>query len=121
MYLHQIAKKVVTEHQGVLPNNTDILATFPGLGKATAASICAFAYNSPTVFIETNIRAVFIYFSSPAPKKFMTKKLSHLLHSRLTKNTTRDWYTHLWIMVCFLKKQTPIQAEKVRSSGAIKV
>ena len=34
----------------------------PGIGKATAGSIRAFAWNEPEIFIETNIRRVFIHF-----------------------------------------------------------
>lgn len=34
----------------------------PGVGPYTAAAIEAFAHNKPTVFIETNIRTVFIHY-----------------------------------------------------------
>jgi A/G-specific adenine glycosylase len=112
MYLHQIAKKVVTEHQGVLPNNTDILATFPGLGKATAASICAFAYNSPTVFIETNIRAVFIYFFFPGAEKVHDKEIEPLVAQSLDKEHARDWYYALMDYGVFLKKTTTNPSRK---------
>ena len=35
MALHSIAKKVVAEFDGKLPNNPEILVTFPGIGPAT--------------------------------------------------------------------------------------
>ena len=60
--LQKTAQIVMLEHNGILPQNPEILKTFPGIGKATAASICAFAFNMPTVFIETNIRSVYIHF-----------------------------------------------------------
>lgn len=106
MYLHQIAKKVVGEHQGILPNDTDILVTFPGLGKATAASICAFAYNSPTVFIETNIRAVFIYFFFSGADKVHDREIEPLVAQTLDKDHARDWYYALMDYGVFLKKTT---------------
>ena len=60
--LQKCARRVVEEYGGALPQDPEILATFPGIGRATAASICAFAFNMPVVFIETNIRRVFIHF-----------------------------------------------------------
>ena len=60
--LQKCARRVVEEYDGILPQDPEILATFPGIGRATAASICAFAFNMPVVFIETNIRRVFIHF-----------------------------------------------------------
>ena len=60
--LQKCARRVVEEFDGILPQDPEILATFPGIGRATAASICAFAFNMPVVFIETNIRRVFIHY-----------------------------------------------------------
>ena len=60
--LQKCAIRVMNEYDGVLPADVDILATFPGIGRATASSIAAFAFNMPVVFIETNIRRVFIHF-----------------------------------------------------------
>ncbi len=76
--LQKIAQKVVDEYNGILPNDPSVLQTFPGLGPATAASICAFAFNAPTVFIETNIRAVYIYSFFIIVLKFQIKSLFHL-------------------------------------------
>ena len=64
-YLHDLAKRVTAEHGGSVPDDPGALVKLPGIGKATAASIGAFAFNRPTLFIETNIRAVFIPFFLP--------------------------------------------------------
>ncbi|MFZ5954223.1 MAG: A/G-specific adenine glycosylase [Candidatus Dependentiae bacterium] len=107
MYLHQIAKKVLYEFNGILPNDPDILVTFPGLGKATAASICAFAFNTPTVFIETNIRAVFIYFFFADTKdKVHDKDIEPLVSQTVDKDHARDWYYALMDYGVHLKKTT---------------
>jgi A/G-specific adenine glycosylase len=37
------------------------LRKLPGIGPNTAGSIATFAFNIPSVFIETNIRRVFLY------------------------------------------------------------
>ena len=60
--LQKCAIRVMNEYNGILPADVDLLATFPGIGRATASSIAAFAFNLPVVFIETNIRRVFIHF-----------------------------------------------------------
>lgn len=59
--LKQIAQRVMKEFYGKLPPSAETLMTFPGIGRATASSITAFAFYEPTVFIETNIRRVFIH------------------------------------------------------------
>ena len=60
-WIHEIAKKVNNEYDGVIPKGIEELEKFPGIGKTTARSIAAFAFNIPTVFLETNIRTVLIY------------------------------------------------------------
>ena len=60
-YLRQIAQEVITRWNGIVPDDPVVLQTLPGIGVATAGSIVAFAYNLPVVFIETNIRRVFIH------------------------------------------------------------
>ena len=59
--LSQISRKVMDDFHGVLPSSVDTLMTFPGIGHATASAIAAFAFLTPAVFIETNIRRVYIH------------------------------------------------------------
>lgn len=60
-FLHETARRVVDEHGGRIPKDVGVLQTFPGIGVNTAGSISCFAYNTPVVFIETNIRRAMIY------------------------------------------------------------
>lgn len=60
--LKRIAEIVIKRYDGILPSTVKILMTFPGIGRYTASAINAFAFNKPTVIIETNIRSVFIHF-----------------------------------------------------------
>jgi A/G-specific adenine glycosylase len=41
---------------------TEFLESLPGVGPYTARAIATFAYNRPEIFIETNIRTVFIHY-----------------------------------------------------------
>ena len=60
-YLHQTAKIVTEQYGGKFPKNLTS-TKLPGVGPYTARAVMAFAYNSPEVFIETNIRTVFTHF-----------------------------------------------------------
>lgn len=56
--LHETAKAVVTEHNGVLPADPELLLQLPGIGEYTAAAVSSFAFGIPEVVIDTNIRRV---------------------------------------------------------------
>lgn len=91
--LHKIAQKVVEEFGGVLPNDPQVLETFPGIGPYTAGAICAFAFNKPTIFIETNIRAVFIQtFFANTEEKIADTTLLSLIQKTLDRTNPRRWY-----------------------------
>lgn len=111
-YLHQVAQKVVNEHGGILPNNPYLLKTFPGIGPATAASICAFAFNTPTVFIETNIRTVFIHFFFAQQTQIKDSQLMPLIEQALYVPDPRSWYYALMDYGVMLKKNLPNPSRK---------
>lgn len=92
LYLQKIALKIVNEHGGVLPDDPVVLETFPGIGHATARSVTTFAYNIPTVFIETNIRRVYIHFFFETSKTVSDKELFPLVESTLDRVAPREWY-----------------------------
>lgn len=102
--LQSTAQKVVSEYQGILPNSPEILITFPGIGKATASSICAFAFNKPTLFIETNIRAVFIHFFFNGYDKIKDAEIFPLVEATVDQNNPREWYYALMDYGVMLKK-----------------
>jgi len=106
--LHAIAKKTVHEFNGKLPADQDILQTFPGIGKATAASICSFAFNMPVVFIETNIRSLFIhFFFRDVAEKIKDSMLMPLVTQTLDTHNSRMWYYALTDYGVALKKAYP--------------
>jgi len=107
-YISQIAQKVVTEHKGLIPKDILELEQLSGIGKATARSIAAFAWNEPVVFIETNIRRVFIYSFFKNKKKISDKDLIQLIEQTLPNKKIRDWYYALMDYGAFLKtKENP--------------
>ncbi|MBY0353043.1 hypothetical protein K2W90_01610 [Candidatus Babeliales bacterium] len=102
--LQKIAHNLVTNFDGQLPNCPQTLATLPGIGKATAASICAFAHNTPTTFIETNIRTVFIYFFYRTKIDISDKELMPLIEKTVDTSNPRHWYYALMDYGVMLKK-----------------
>lgn len=104
-YLHQIATLIVAEHNGIIPADPIVLQTFPGLGAATASSICAFAFNMPTIFIETNIRTVFIHSFFQGQSEVKDKDLMPLIAATVDQNNAREWYYALMDYGVYLKSQ----------------
>jgi A/G-specific adenine glycosylase len=102
--LQKCAVKVITEYNGLLPADCDILATFPGIGSATASSIGAFAFNMPVVFIETNIRRVFIHFFFPHSATVRDAEILPLVKETLYRANPRIWYWALMDLGSALKK-----------------
>ncbi len=105
LYLHQIAQKIVAEYGGILPNDVAILKTFKGLGHATASSIVAFAFDQPTVFIETNIRSVFLHVFFKNEENVPDNFIEPLVELTLKKDTPREWYYALMDYGVYLKKK----------------
>ncbi len=104
-YLHEMAKIVVEKYNGILPQEPKILETFHGIGAATAASICAFAFNMPTVFIETNIRAVFIHHFFSSKSDVTDKEIMPLVQETVDHDNPREWYYALMDYGVWLKSQ----------------
>jgi|WetSurMetagenome_2_1015567.scaffolds.fasta_scaffold01355_10 A/G-specific adenine glycosylase len=102
--LKKIARAVVSRHGGKLPRSPEELAKLPGIGYATASSICAFAFDMPVVFIETNIRTVFIHFFFKKRKTVSDDELLPLVGRCLSKRNPRVWYWALMDYGAMLKK-----------------
>ncbi|MFA7694811.1 MAG: A/G-specific adenine glycosylase [Methanoregula sp.] len=102
--LKKCAEIIVNEYGGNVPRDPAILATFPGIGPATASSICAFAFNLPVIFIETNIRRVFIHFFFPGADAVTDAEILSLVERALDRENPRAWYWALMDLGTELKK-----------------
>ena len=58
-FLWQAAQRVV--EWGAFPHTVADLMRLPGVGANTAGAIAAYVFNQPAVFVETNIRSVYMY------------------------------------------------------------
>ena len=105
--LKKIAQIVTRNFDGTIPPFPDTLQTFPCVGKATASAICAFAFNKPVVFIETNIRSVFIHFFFRDIPVIGDTEIFPLIEETLDLENPREWYFALMDYGAMLKKIKP--------------
>ncbi len=73
--LHECAKVITNELDGVIPNDETQLRKLPGIGEYTAAAIVAFAFNGRSLVLDINIRRLFsrLYRGEESPTTAPTK------------------------------------------------
>src|SRR6185437_12059709 len=64
----------------------------PGIGKATAGSLRAFIWDEPEIFIETNIRRIYIHFFLHEKKQVTDEEITRYIRRTLPQNNFREWY-----------------------------
>ncbi|MGD1003584.1 MAG: A/G-specific adenine glycosylase [Minisyncoccia bacterium] len=92
MFLKRSAEIVVARHAGRLPRERAVLEQLPGVGKGTSGSLMAFAFNKPEIFIETNIRRVFIYFFFLKRRNVTDVELTRYIERSVDRKNPREWY-----------------------------
>jgi len=105
--LKKIAEIMVDNYNGIFPENYRELVNLPGIGKTTACEIVTFAFNKETVFIETNIRTVFIFFFFRENSYVRDTELYPLVEKTLDRKNPREWYYALMDYGVLLKKKYP--------------
>jgi A/G-specific adenine glycosylase len=103
-FLKEGARIICMEHGGNVPDTPAELARLPGVGVYTAGAIACFAYNYPSVFIETNIRAALLHFFFRDEAAVTDKALAPLLEEMLDRENPRQWYWALMDYGAALKK-----------------
>lgn len=104
LWLKKAAEIIVKQYGGQLPKTISELDALPGIGYATACSISAFAFNTPVVFIETNIRTVFLHHFFAGQHDVPDSKIFPLVNGTLDKENPRKWYSALMDYGTMLKK-----------------
>lgn len=102
-YLHELAKAVVA--RGGLPDTLEELVKLPGIGKNTAGAILAYAFDQPVVYIETNIRTVYLHHYFADRFDVDDKELLPIIERTLDRDEPRAWYSALMDYGTYLKKQ----------------
>ncbi|MBL4587854.1 hypothetical protein JKY79_00760 [Candidatus Babeliales bacterium] len=104
-FLWLASQIVVEQWQGTISDDPDRLVTLPGVGKNSAGSIVAFAYNKPTIFLETNVRAVLIHYFFSDRDDVHDKELLPILNELVDRERARDFYYALMDLGVWLKKK----------------
>lgn len=104
-FLQEACKAVVSELSGKFPSGPLELEKLPGIGPYTARAVSTFAFGLPNVFIETNIRSVFIFFFFADCAEVSDKEILALVAQTLDANNPRDWYYALMDYGADLKKK----------------
>lgn len=127
--LKRAAEMVVEEHGGIFPRGARELQALPGIGPATAQGIRSFAFDLPGVYLETNVRTVFLHHFFPDAPAVPDKELVPLIHETCPQapvnvgdatgtatgfvepqdasDTPRSWYYALLDYGAYLKKILP--------------
>jgi A/G-specific adenine glycosylase len=116
--LHRAASAVVERYAGVFPHALDELLSLPGVGPSTAAGIRAFAFNEPGVYLETNVRAVFIHELFADDAIVSDKELEPLVRAACPAGDgadVRGWYYALLDYGAFLKHAFPNPTRRAKA------
>lgn len=105
-YLQSACRQVVQEFGGVFPSTAKELQRLKGVGAYTSGAVAAFAFNRPEVFIETNIRSVYLFLFYPDQEKVSDAQLMPLIQATVYHQDPRRWYYALMDYGAALKKST---------------
>jgi len=101
--LRDAARTTLEKHHGRIPRELNELAALPGVGPATASAVLVFSFDLPIVFIETNIRRVFIHFFFPNAEGVTDAEILPLVRLTLDRKNPREWYYALMDYGAFLR------------------
>ncbi|MFZ5906639.1 MAG: A/G-specific adenine glycosylase [Nitrospirota bacterium] len=99
------AAAVLEKYGGRLPELPEELARLPGVGRYTSAAISVFAFGRQAVFIETNIRRVFLHCFFHGRENVRDAEILTLIEKTMDRENPREWYYALMDFGVMLKKQ----------------
>ena len=119
-FLHLAAKQLV--EQGGFPQEHAGLIRLPGVGPNTAGAIMAYAFDQPALFIETNVRAVYIHHFFSDHDTVDDKDIRKLLEQTIDREHPREFYWALMDYGSWLKSQgvTPGRSRHYKKQPPLK-
>lgn len=102
--LKRAAEQCSSQFAGCLPDTASELEKLPGIGPATAAGVVAFAYNKPALYLETNVRAVFLHCLFPCRENVSDKEIAPYVAQTCPADNPRAWYYALLDYGAYLKR-----------------
>ncbi|NTU88948.1 MAG: adenine glycosylase [Actinobacteria bacterium] len=92
---------------GEIPRGKDELLALPGVGPSTAAGVRIFAHSIPDIYLETNVRTVYLHEFFPDEYDIPDKDILVLLEQSCPDSDPREWYYALLDYGAYLKKILP--------------
>ncbi|MBB3170525.1 HhH-GPD family protein [Parvibacter caecicola] len=106
LLLKRAAEVCAATLQGQLPRSYDELLALPGVGPATAAGVCNFAYRTAAPYLETNVRSVFLHLLFPSQENVADRQLMPLVADCAATEEPRGWNYALLDLGARLKAET---------------
>lgn len=103
-FLHQAAQTVVTQHGGELPATHEALVALPGVGRNTAGALRAYVYNQPVLYVETNVRTVYLHHFFADRRDVTDTHIVEQLAATLWLDHPREFYWALMDYGSWLKR-----------------
>ena len=92
--LHRCAQTVVEQYNGQFPQDVNLLAQLPGIGRSTAAAITSIAYEQPTAILDGNVKRVLARHAAiagwPGQNK-VAEQLWHIAEQHMPQKRCRDY------------------------------
>ena len=94
-HLISMAKKVVADYNGVIPDNIEDLQTLPGVGRKTANVVASICFGAPVIAVDTHV------FRVAGRLGLSTGKDVHKVEEELTRNIPAPLRAraHHWIIL----------------------
>lgn len=100
-FLWQAAREIA--ESGIFPTTFESLVKLPGIGTNTAGAILAYAYNQPVIFVETNIRTVYIHQFYGDQTDVSDTDIRGIVEQTLDHENPREFYWALMDYGSYLK------------------
>ena len=107
--LHECAKVIASEHNGVVPSSEIELRKLPGVGEYTSAALIAFAFGGRSLVLDINIRRLFsrVIDGVETPKAAPTKSERVEREKLIPEKSAEIWAAatmELGAVICTAKK-----------------
>lgn len=103
--LKRVAEIVCERWGGDIPADYEVLLTLPGVGRATAGAVAAFAFGEAHPFVETNIRAALVHHFITDGRGAGEGELLALAEAVMDREDPRTWYYALMDYGAHLKRR----------------
>lgn len=88
-FLHESAREII---RSGAPQTREALVKLPGIGANTAAAIMNYVYESPTPYVETNIRTVYFQHFFADHVAVSDKELLEIVARTMDREHPREWF-----------------------------